>query len=359
LLFVPAPAFPLLIVAIVLGEWGHYASLAALVFAGLVWRRTPVAAILALATALVCLTPAMRATKIGRTLPERCTYAFGASSPERGARAPFRLLNLFRRVPTEGVKVSEHLYATAGSKQLKLDLYQSERATDSQPIILIVHGGSWVRGSKEELTAINRYLARAGYAVASINYRFAPEFPFPAAVDDSFTALAFLKAHAAEFHLNVKRIAVIGRSAGGQIALSVAYAGREPGIRGVVAFYPPTDLVLGYANPSPRWILDSKKVLEDYLGGTPAEEPAEYATASPINFVNANTPPTLLIHGGMDSVVWPVHSELLNTRLQQAGRPHLYLSLGWATHGCDANVSGPSGQLSLYAIDRFLAAVLR
>jgi dipeptidyl aminopeptidase/acylaminoacyl peptidase len=94
------------------------------------------------------------------------------------------------------------------------------------------------------------------------------------------------------------------------------------------------------------------------IGGSPSEKPEAYAAASPINFVNATTPPTLLIHGGNDAIVWPQHSQLLAGRLRAADRPHLYLHLPWATHGCDANLSGPSGQLSLYAIERFLAAVL-
>ena len=105
-------------------------------------------------------------------------------------------------------------------------------------------------------------------------------------------------------------------------------------------------------------MLDSRKVLEDYLGGTPAQKPEVYAAASPSNFVNATTPPTLLIHGRLDPIVWPEQSERLAARLKENGRPYFHLYLPWATHGCDANLHGPSGQLSLYAIDRFLAYAL-
>lgn len=348
------------IAAIVFGEWGHFAAIIAVVVAVLALRDGSlgkVTAALALVAALLCLSPAIRAAMMARSLPLRCTEAFGAAQSQYGRRVPFSFADLFRTHRIDGVSLTEPVYASEGSKQLTLDLYQSKTADQPQPIILVVHGGAWARGSKSELPALNRHLAHEAYAVAAINYRHAPKWRSPAAVDDAFAAIVFLKAHAAEFHLDANRIALIGRSAGGQIALSTAYAQREPAIRGVVAFYPPTDLVLGYENPSPRRVLDSKKVLEDYLGGTPAEKPDEYAAASPINFVNAATPPTLLVHGALDSIVWPVHSELLTTRLEQARRPHLYLSLGWATHGCDANLYGPSGQLSLYAIDRFLAAV--
>jgi acetyl esterase/lipase len=253
--------------------------------------------------------------------------------------------------------VTEHTYTNGGSKPLKLDLYRSTHSQGTQPLIVMVHGGSWKAGNKEQLPAINRYLSQQQYTVAAINYQHAPAAHFPAPVQDVFSAIDYLKANAAELRIDATRIVLIGRSAGAQIALAAAYAGREPCIRGVVDFYGPADLVLGYEVPSRRWVLDSRKVLEDYLGGTPTQKPEQYAAGSPLNFVSSTTPPTLLIHGKLDPIVWFKQSELLSARLEEARRPHLFLELPWATHGCDANLSGPSGQLSLYAIDRFLARV--
>jgi acetyl esterase/lipase len=170
---------------------------------------------------------------------------------------------------------------------------------------------------------------------------------------------AYLKAHAQELHLDPQRIAIIGRSAGGHLALLTAYTSSDPAIRGVAAIYPPTDLVYAYAHPSNPRVLDSNQVLRDFLGGTPEEVPAVYHEASPVNWVSTATPPTLLIHGDRDDVVYAIHSVHLAERLRAAARPHYVLSLPWGNHGCDANVSGPGGQLSLYAIERFLTAVLR
>jgi acetyl esterase/lipase len=356
-----APTTLLWFVAIVVGEWGHLAVIPALLVAVLfarVDRLGLITALLAVFAAALFASPAIRALRIGRTLPERCTSAFGAIANLHGRASPLNLLDLFRGVETDDVGVTEHVYATEGSKQLKLDLYQLTRSGSPRPLLIVIHGGSWNGGNKEQLPAINRYLAREGYAVASLDYRHAPKFPFPAAVDDVFRALDYLKANAASLRLDLIRIVLIGRSAGGQIALSAAYSGREPNIRGVIAFYSPSDLVFGYREPSRRGVLDSRKVLEDYLGGSPAEKPGVYAAASPVNFVSAATPPTLLIHGELDPIVWPRQSEQLSERLQAATRQQLYLALPWATHGCDANINGPSGQLSLYAIDRFLAATV-
>jgi acetyl esterase/lipase len=361
LVFFSAPTGWLWIVAIVVGEWGHYAAVAALVISGVSFRFGPVGLLtsaVALGAAALCLSPVIRAGFIAVSLPERCTDAFADAAPEPARKGPLSMRDLFLGVSVPDVEVTEHEYAQSGRKPLKLDLYRARGAATPRPLIIVVHGGSWNGGDKKELPAINRYLAGRQYAVASINYRHAPKHPSPAAVDDVFRAIEFLRANAADLRLDTTRIILLGRSAGGQVALSAAYAGKDPAIRGVVAFYAPTDLVLGYEKPSRRGVLDSRQALENYLGGTPSEKSDQYAAASPVNFITAATPPTLLIHGGLDPIVWPIHSELAASRLEAASRPHLYLALPWATHGCDANLSGPSGQLSLYAIDRFIASVI-
>lgn len=361
LVLVTAPTAWLWIVSILAGEWGHVAAFGSLMLGAIAWglpgRVRVATTVLLAAAAILYLWPAIQAASIARSLPSRCTATFGQlGAPVQ--RAPFRWLHLLGESNPE-TAVTEHVYATAGTKQLKLDLYRSSKCDDApRPLILVIHGGSWNGGNRKQLPAVNHHLANNGYAVASIDYRHAPKWRFPAAVDDVFRALKFLRANAAPLQIDASKVVLIGRSAGGQIALSAAYAQRDSSIEGVVAFYAPTDLVLGYEKPSRRAVLDSKTVLEDYLGGTPAQKPDVYAAASPASNVNSTTPSTLLIHGSLDPIVWPIHSERLDERLQLARRSHLLLRLPWATHGCDANLSGPSGQLSTYAIDRFLANVL-
>jgi acetyl esterase/lipase len=221
----------------------------------------------------------------------------------------------------------------------------------------VVHGGSWQHGDSTQLAALNRYLAARGYMVAAINYRLLPDHPFPAGCDDLRAAIDYLRANAEAIGADPRRIVLLGRSAGGQLALLVAYTAGDPAIRGVIGIYPAIDLVYAYQHPSDPRLLDGPAVLRAYLGGSPEQARATYAAASPTSFVASNTPPTLLIHGESDELVSPAQSRRLAARLADAGRPHLLLQLPWATHGCDAHFSGPSGQLSTYAIERFLAAV--
>jgi acetyl esterase/lipase len=360
-----APTWPTLVLAIGATEWGHV--LAALALAPVLpgWRRERagrVGGMLGLGAALLSLSSLLRAALLARQLPARLTATFGDQPPRALPSAtprptPFVGADVLRGVRSPRVRKSRHTYAARGSQSLELDLYQPLRAQGAAPGVLVVHGGSWHRGDNSQMPALNSYLAARGYVVAAINYRLAPEHRFPAARDDVLAAIDFLKARAADFGLDPQRLALIGRSAGGQLALLVAYTAGDPAIRGVISFYAPIDLVYGYYHPARKAVIDGVPLVESYLGGSPTTAPEVYAAASPTTFA-ASAPPTLLIHGGRDELVSPVQSERLAARLQASGRPHFYLCLPWATHGCDVNFSGPSGQVSTYAVERFLAGVV-
>jgi len=167
-----------------------------------------------------------------------------------------------------------------------------------------------------------------------------------------------LKVYGTEIGVDPTRLALLGRSAGGQLALLAAYTANEPAIRGVVSVYGPTDLKFGYEQPAPKSLLDTRGVLETYLGGSPAKADDAYFAASPINFVTASSPATLLIHGLHDSHVSPEESERLETRLLHSRVRNLFIRLPWATHACDWSFSGPCGQITTFAIERFLERVM-
>jgi acetyl esterase/lipase len=240
---------------------------------------------------------------------------------------------------------------------LDLDLHTPTTPAAPAPCVVMIHGGSWANGDSAQLTGLNSYLAARGYAVAAINYRLAPAHRFPAARDDLLAAIEYLKRHAQELSIDPRRFVLLGRSAGAQLALLVAYTADDPAIRGVVDFYGPADLAYGYEHPARKTVIDSVGVIGRYLGGSPADMPEVYAAASPIGHAGRRCPPTLLIHGGRDTLVAPIQSDMLAERLEQAEVQYLLLRLPWAEHGCDVNFSGPSGQISTYAIERFLAAV--
>ena len=206
---------------------------------------------------------------------------------------------------------------------------------------------------------MDRFLAGRGFAVADIIYRLAPKWRFPAPVEDVRAAIGFLRAGADSLGIDPNQIVLLGRSAGGQIALTAAYSLKDPAIRGVISLYGPTDMYWGWDHPSNPEVIDTPRNLREYLGGRPSEVPAAYDAASPIRLVTSSVPPTLFLHGGRDELVSPEDSARLSKRLTEAGVRNLNVSLPWATHGFDYIVRGPGGQISAYAIEYFLETVTR
>src|SRR5581483_123754 len=100
-----------------------------------------------------------------------------------------------------------------------------------------------------------------------------------------------------------------------QIALLAAYTLHDKAIKGVVEFYGPVDMVWGYSIPSNPLIMDSRKVMNEYVGGTYAEVPQKYHDCSPIFFVGKDSPPTLMIHGINDPLVTYLHTIKLSAPL--------------------------------------------
>jgi acetyl esterase len=134
--------------------------------------------------------------------------------------------------------------AADGGNGVAVRLYHPS-PSDVLPMIVFSHSGGWILGTVASADETCRRLALAsGCALVSVEYRLAPEFPYPAAVDDVLTVLRWLPSIAGEHNLDVSRVAVAGESSGAQIALSVALAARDAGqvlLRGQLLVCPPVD----------------------------------------------------------------------------------------------------------------------
>jgi len=352
--FLKAPAYPLWLLAIGVTEFP-------LVFMGITFLLTIAGiwvqkyqlggTVLGLVTMVVFLSPVIRAYWISKDIRQDMSAAF---NDKPNNETPFSFLKLFSG--TKNIPCKTLTYVKFADTALTLDFYPSQIA-GAKPCIIVVHGGSWAVGDSKQLPELNSYLAAKGYNIAAINYRLAPKYKTPAPVEDLRGAIAYLKQHADELHIDTTKFVLLGRSAGAQIALLAAYTIHEQGLKGVIDFYGPADMVWGYSIPSNPLIMDSRKVMEDYIGGTYKQVPQKYFNCSPIEFVNRESVPTLIIHGGTDVLVATEHSRRLNLKLQQNGIKHYYLKLPWATHGFDYNLNGPGGQLSTYAVETFLNTI--
>lgn len=350
-----------LLITGMVGERGYRFVSLPLVIALLAWllrRRHPVVTTVTVACCLAAfglmLKPVAQAWWLGRTLPARLAAAFGPATPDR---APFSLKTLYADMP-DPVPAEDLSY----NGPLRLDCYRAVGRSPA-PCVIILHGGGWFGSGYHDRRPFTCWLVRQGYAVATIAYRGLPQARWPEPRQDVLAAIAFLRTHAAKLGIDPDRFVLLGRSAGAQLAEATAYAAHDPGIRGVIAFYGPTDLrsLWSSEDSSDRLHgLTGRQVLETFLGGTAATAAAAFDSASSLMLAGPASPPTLLIHGGLDSMVPVNQSERLAAKLTATGRPNLLVEIPWASHAFDTlDFDSPGAQISTYSIAWFLAAVTR
>lgn len=309
----------------------------------------------AMALLLFCY-PIISASMVSRSLHENLKMNFGSVDEKDLKSTPFSFSQMITGIGSKQVTYQTFVYKSFDNLDLTLDFYPSQ-LKGKKPCVIVIHGGSWASGDSQQLPELNSELAKKGYHVASINYRLAPKYQSPAPKEDIQDVLKYLRIHSEEFQIDTNRFVLIGRSAGAQIAMISAYTSNDPGIKGVVSFYGPADMVWGYSLPSNPLIMNSRKVMEDYLGGTYEQVPQNYVASSPAHAVSNSAVPTLMIHGKNDVLVAYEHEIRLSKKLDEHQIPHYLLSLPWATHGTDYTLNGPGGQLSTYAVEYFLKSV--
>ena len=316
-----------------------------------------------LAAGCLCLTtyPVISAYSVGHQLELDLKQQFTSTalSNNFGRKVPFSFLRMFTGKGYVELPFTAYTYASPGGLDLTLHFTTALNAAGPRPCLIVVHGGSWKSGDNSEIAHFNQYMANAGYHVATINYRLAPQYTSPAQRNDIHAAFQYLRSHSVPLHIDTSRFLLLGRSAGAQLVLSAAYSNTEPGLRGVVSFYGPTDMFWTWQHPDNPLIMDSRQVQKDFLGGGPAEVPGRFAAESAMLHLSPASTPTLLVHGENDAHVYYEQSVRLHKALDSLHVPNVLLGLPWATHGADYHINGPSGQLSTFAIERFFQAVCR
>lgn len=305
-------------------------------------RGQPVVQALALVGIIAALVPALALVPLYRREP-----------------ASFSLLSWLTGRTGAPVVVERDITLAPG---LRVDLYRAPGA-GPHPFVVVVHGGSWRSGDKGDAAHVSHALARAGISVVDATYRLAPAAPFPAAVADVKCVLGQARARAAELGLDPDRAALLGRSAGGQIALLTALsddriapscAVASAPVRAVVSVYGPTDLAWGHGHPFVPDVVQGTDALETYLGGSPHTAPEAYRLATPQTWVSDSSPPTLLVHGLGERCVRANHAEKLADALRARGRTARTLLIPFADHGFDVRPGGLGEQLARGAIVDFL-----
>ena len=320
-----------------------------------------VAIALALAAGILCTVPLVRFPGAVRRFDSAMREVVPPTvdrDAHLGRTTTFSTRDFLLGIPERDVRATRGVvFSRADGDPLAMDVYRP-LADGRYPVLVQIYGGAWQRGAPADDEAFARYFAALGYVVCAIDYRHAPQWQWPAQLDDVRAALAWIAAHAAEYGGDASKIAILGRSAGGQLALVSAYSAGMPAVSAVVSYYGPTNLVEGWRVPPRPDPLGVRPTLEAYLGGTPDAVGARYRDASPVTYVSNRLPPTLLIYGSRDLIVEARFGRELHERLRAAGHRSVLLEIPWAEHAFDAVPRGLSGHLSLYYTERFLAWAL-
>lgn len=271
---------------------------------------------------------------------------------------PFTFANSFGGIPKSKVRhLTDISFTTSADIPLKMEIYQPPEK-GIYPALVVIYGGAWRSGNPAVNRDFSQYMAARGYTVFAIDYRHTPKYRFPAQLDDVRAAISFIRQHASEYEANPQRMALLGRSSGAHLAMLAAYQPDAPPINAVVSYYGPVNLTQGYNTPPRPDPINTRAVLEAFLGGSPQQVPNQYKNASPINYVNRSVAPTLLIYGSRDNVVEAKYGRQIYEGLRNFGNKAILLEIPWAEHSFDSVFNGVSNQLALYYTERFLAWAL-
>lgn len=240
-------------------------------------------------------------------------------------------------------------YSVANNYESKLDVYTPESVKAPVPVVMMIHGGGWVAGTKEGSTLYVLPYLQMGFAVVNVEYRLGKVSLAPAAVEDCLCALHWLGRNAKKYNFDLSKVVITGGSAGGHLALTTAMIPESAGFENQCASVDDPDWSGSWKSPRPKvaavinWfgITDVADMLRgpnirsyavSWLGSSPNRE--ELAKRlSPLTYVRADLPPILTVHGDADKLVPYSHGVRLHEALAKAGVRNQLFTIPGGGHG--------------------------
>lgn len=230
--------------------------------------------------------------------PLDTSYTLNSAFQKYQKKYPFIKKAVAESTP-QVVKQEAIVYKKIGERALHLDAFLNQ-TSHSLPAVILIHGGGWKSGSKELMASLANNIAAKGYQCFTIEYRLSPEAKFPAAVFDIKEGVKFVKQQAETFSVDPSKVAVLGCSAGGQLAALVGAINdklefedhtfsinQSDEVQAIVDI----DGVLAFKHP----LSEEGKVAGEWLGGTYDEIAEVWEKASALNHIDEKTPPMLFI----------------------------------------------------------------
>lgn len=230
-------------------------------------------------------------------------------------------------------------YRQTEQQTLLADVFIPNSGKKQYAAVLLVHGGGWISGSKENLQPLAERLSENGYVAVSVNYSLSTQAEFPAAVIDLKAAIKWMREHSNEFKINPDRIAILGASAGAQLATLVGVSSSDPlfldgnqsfsdKVQGIINI----DGITSFIHPE----AEESEIAGKWLGGLQDENFENWKRASPLEYVDKNSPPIVFInsaqdrfHAGRDDMICELQSFQIYTQVHTLKQsPHSF----WLMH---------------------------
>lgn len=247
-----------------------------------------------------------------------------------------KLVNTVPEVPDNIVGFKDIEYKNINGKSLQLDIYKPENLQGPAPLLVFIHGGGWKSGKRSDYLIYLIDFAGRGYVTATVSYRLLEDGPYPACAEDIKDVIGWFFRNGEKYGYDPDRIALIGGSAGGHLAMLGGYGwGKENEIsdslnhkiKAVVDIYGPADLTTEYARKHP--------LVTSFIARSYQDSAGLYSEASPVIYLDKNDPPTLILHGTSDRLVPIGQSDDLKKRLDSLGVPCEYYRLPLWPHTMD------------------------
>lgn len=290
------------------------------------------------------------------------------AEPDDTARLPLTQLLMPFRFRRRGVTVVRDIvYREVAGKSLKLDVAMSANSGVNRPAIMQIHGGAWIIGDKREQGwPLIGHLAANGWVCFNVNYRLSPAATWPDHLVDLKYALKWIREHSDEYGVDRGFIAVTGGSAGGHLTAMMALTANDPeyqrgfedadtSLQAAVPIYGVYDFTnrLGTMLPRFRTQMLEPMIMKAFFD----KEPEKFRRASPIDRVQPDAPPFLVVHGDRDTLAPVEDARLFVERLRATSHaPVMYTELRGAQHAFDIFASPRTARM-LDGVLRFLTAM--
>lgn len=202
--------------------------------------------------------------------------------------------------------------------ELLADVYRPQ-TEGPQPAVLLVHGGAWKRGDRDQVKGLAERIAARGYVVVNSTYRLVPDALFPAQLRDVQVAIQWMREQGGEYGIDPERIGGFAYSAGAHLISLAASVAEDPewGMENTQL-----KAIVAGGNPSNLMRFEGGYLVPNFLGGTIDEIPETFRAASPITYVRADHPPVYQYHATLDNYVPIEQAEAYRGALSQAGVPN-------------------------------------